>query len=408
MNNKLTIADLAVLLAERSGKSKAETEQFLHEFLALASESLNADKLVRIKGMGTFKIIPVDKRESIDVNTGERFIIPAHFKYSYLPDKELKEIVNKPFAFFETTEIGDNVSFTDMEEPEDESELSSEDESVEEDIPEIIAIGETELPVLEPIKPGATEIVSQQCEGQEMLADVPEESKLQVLKDNELPMGDSDLKFESESAIEIPFAVEKPDDNFVENKPTSRKPFYRNEIFIASLVLITFIAVSVIIYKVYNATPGFVVKQTDENIISPDNHYVEMPKLLEEDRRGDIDTLDVDSTASMPALEIPKEDNKIEKDKKPQQVKPVSKTIGTEKIETGSRLTLLSLKYYGHKIFWVYIYEANKNAIKNPNNVPVGTIVDIPAPELYGINAKDKASVSKAAALQSKILSENP
>lgn len=407
MNNKLTIADLAVLLAERSGKSKTEVEQFLREFLALASESLNVDKLVRIKGMGTFKIIPVDKRESIDVNTGERFIIPAHFKYSYLPDKELKEIVNKPFAFFETTEIGDNVSFTDMEESEDESELPSEDESVEEDIPEIIAIGETELPVLEPVKPDATEIVSQQCEEQEMLADVPEESKLQVLKDNELPVGDSDLKVEPEPAIEIPFAVEKPDDNLVERKPTSRKPFYKNEIFIASLVLITFIAASVIIYKVYNATPGFVAKQTGENIISGGNHQIEMPELLVEDGRGDVDTLDVD-TASMPALEIPKEDSREEKDKKPEQVKPVSKTIGTEKIETGSRLTLLSLKYYGHKIFWVYIYEANKNAIKNPNNVPVGTIVDIPAPELYGINAKDKASVSKAAALQSKILSENP
>ena len=109
MNNRLTIQDLAGLLAEYTGKDKNSSERFLREFIAVVSEGVYTDKLVKVKGLGTFKIIPVEKRESIHVNTGERFVIPEHYKFSFLPDKELRELVNKPFSFFETTELGEKV-----------------------------------------------------------------------------------------------------------------------------------------------------------------------------------------------------------------------------------------------------------------------------------------------------------
>ena len=73
MNNRLTIQDLAGLLAEYTGKDKNSSERFLREFIAVVSEGVYTDKLVKVKGLGTFKIIPVEKRESIHVNTGERF-----------------------------------------------------------------------------------------------------------------------------------------------------------------------------------------------------------------------------------------------------------------------------------------------------------------------------------------------
>ena len=137
MNNRLTIQDLAGLLAEYTGKDKNSSERFLREFIAVVSEGVYTDKLVKVKGLGTFKIIPVEKRESIHVNTGERFVIPEHYKFSFLPDKELRELVNKPFSFFETTELGENVDFTDMDIVSDEPEIKeTEDESVEEVIPE--------------------------------------------------------------------------------------------------------------------------------------------------------------------------------------------------------------------------------------------------------------------------------
>ena len=147
MNNRLAIQDLAGLLAEYTGKDKNSSERFLREFIAVVSEGVYTDKLVKVKGLGTFKIIPVEKRESIHVNTGERFVIPEHYKFSFLPDKELRELVNKPFSFFETTELRENVDFTDMDVVLDEPDIKeTEDESIEEMIPE-----EKHFPEEEPV-----------------------------------------------------------------------------------------------------------------------------------------------------------------------------------------------------------------------------------------------------------------
>jgi len=80
--------------------------------------------------------------------------------------------------------------------------------------------------------------------------------------------------------------------------------------------------------------------------------------------------------------------------------------MDTVVIQTGDRLTLISLKYYGHKIFWVYLYLANKESIPNPNSVAIGTKIHIPVPETYNIDANDEQSIRKAAALQTEILKE--
>ena len=78
MNNKLTIQELATLLSVKSGKDVYETERFIREFITVVSEGLFSDKMVKVKGLGTFKIVLVEDRESIHVNTGERILIPAH------------------------------------------------------------------------------------------------------------------------------------------------------------------------------------------------------------------------------------------------------------------------------------------------------------------------------------------
>ncbi|MGM9758948.1 MAG: HU family DNA-binding protein, partial [Parabacteroides sp.] len=133
MNNRLTLLDLAELLAVQTGKSKREMEQFLRTFVLLVSRQLFHDKLVKVKGIGTFKLILVEQRESVHVNTGERFVIPAHYKFSFMPDKEIKERVNKPFSFFEVTELNAKVDFPDLkEEVVEESKLGTDEESVEE------------------------------------------------------------------------------------------------------------------------------------------------------------------------------------------------------------------------------------------------------------------------------------
>ncbi len=80
--------------------------------------------------------------------------------------------------------------------------------------------------------------------------------------------------------------------------------------------------------------------------------------------------------------------------------------IAKVKIEPGIRLTLISLKYYGSKIFWVYLYEYNKERIKDPNNIPIGVVIKVPSPSVYGIDKSDAASIRKASDKQSEILSK--
>lgn len=104
MNNRLSIQDLASILSAQTGKSEEEAFRFLQEFIAVVSDGVYNDKLVKVKGLGSFKIIRVEERASVSVNSGERFVIPSHFKFTFTPDKELKELVNKPFSLFDTVE----------------------------------------------------------------------------------------------------------------------------------------------------------------------------------------------------------------------------------------------------------------------------------------------------------------
>ena len=102
MNERLTIQDLIDLLAAKQGISKKDTEVFVKEFFLLIEQALEKDKNVKIKGLGTFKLIDVDSRESVNINTGERFQIKGHTKVSFSPDTSLRDTINKPFAHFET------------------------------------------------------------------------------------------------------------------------------------------------------------------------------------------------------------------------------------------------------------------------------------------------------------------
>ncbi len=105
MEKKFNLSQLADLLSQAGGLSKSASEQFVKNFFDIISQKVIADGLVKVKGLGTFKLILMEDRESVNVNTGERFTIEGHQKISFTPDAELKERINKPFAAFETTEI---------------------------------------------------------------------------------------------------------------------------------------------------------------------------------------------------------------------------------------------------------------------------------------------------------------
>lgn len=111
--NSLTV--LAQKLAEKTGISQQDAELFIRKMFDVANEGLQADKQVKMKWLGTFKVTSVKDRESVDVNTGERIVIEGRDKISFTPDTILKEIINKPFAQFETVVVNDGVEFDEID-----------------------------------------------------------------------------------------------------------------------------------------------------------------------------------------------------------------------------------------------------------------------------------------------------
>ena len=117
--SKLNIYDLCSVLTSKNGLDDKESHRFIKAMFDVIQEGLDEDKVVKVKGLGTFKIIEVDDRESINVNTGERVLIEGHSKLTFTPDSVMKEIVNKPFSQFETVILNEGVDFPEpaVEEP---------------------------------------------------------------------------------------------------------------------------------------------------------------------------------------------------------------------------------------------------------------------------------------------------
>ena len=331
MNNRLNIQDLAGLLSERSGKERGEMERFLRDLVAVISEGVYADKIVKVKGLGTFKIIPVEKRESIHVNTGERFLIPAHYKFSFLPDKDLREQVNKPFSIFETTEINEHVDFSDLVESVEEKGKDIEDESIEEVMPD----GEAPLEPVE-AEPAPVPSATKEVEAVQEMESVKEEAKV------------------------------------------------RKHRFIVSIAMgLAMLSLGLYLYNIYARHPLVV------------DDVKEQAQVLVKDTVRDTSTVARgDSLPMRDSVATPALTDHLRR------LAPLGKVT----IRHGDRLTLIAMKYYGNKLFWVYIYQHNKAIIDDPNNIPIGTEIEIPPPELYGIDSKSRISREKAAALQTEIL----
>ncbi|MCC8188078.1 MAG: HU family DNA-binding protein [Bacteroides sp.] len=113
MNERINTQDLVDLFALRHSVSKKEAEVFIKEFFLLIEQGLDIDGSVKIKGLGTFKLIAIESRESINVNTGERFLIEGHTKVSFTPDNVLRDMINRPFSHFETVVLHENTVLPD-------------------------------------------------------------------------------------------------------------------------------------------------------------------------------------------------------------------------------------------------------------------------------------------------------
>ena len=135
---KLTIQEVAKILTEKNGLEPREASRFAAEMFSVILQKLQEGDTVKVKGLGTFKIINVEARESVSVRTGERVVIDSHAKVTFTPDTIMRELVNKPFSQFETVVLNDGVEFDDIKD--DVTEDVAEEPLVEEPVAEPIAV----------------------------------------------------------------------------------------------------------------------------------------------------------------------------------------------------------------------------------------------------------------------------
>lgn len=369
MNNRLSIQDLALILSEQTGKSTEEALRFLQEFIAVVSEGVYNDKLVKVKGLGTFKIIRVEERASVSVNSGERFVIPSHYKFTFTPDKELKELVNKPFSLFDTVELNEEVDFSDVDVS---AETSGAEEAADDSSEEILPDGIPEQAIEAPQTPE------------------PEVKPEPAVEEEAAPQ--EEAKAEPKPAEPVSSVSGYKEYRRKRRRSASRKLLFPISclfvVIVLGIVYIVCLSGRTTVNKNWEPPMAEVGNPTPEagmNPVPADSTGVTPP---------DSASLAADSVVAEPPVV---EENQPEET-------PKSDILALVTIKAGDRLASFAKQYYGHKFFWVYIYQYNQDIISDPNNIPIGTELRIPDPGLYGIDATDRSSIDKAAALQSQIL----
>ena len=178
---KLTIQEVAKVLVEKNGLDPKDASHFASEFFALILQQLQQDDQVKIKGLGTFKIINVEARESVSVQTGERVVIDSHSKVTFTPDTVMKELVNKPFSQFETVVLNDGVEFADLKDEKDAA-VEEKEETVEEQQPVVAPIIEDE--------PAAAPAVEEEPAAAPVIAEAPAAAPVaeEVVAEREQPV----------------------------------------------------------------------------------------------------------------------------------------------------------------------------------------------------------------------------
>jgi nucleoid DNA-binding protein/nucleoid-associated protein YgaU len=491
MNIKLTLQEIIDKLSERSGKSKKTSENFLRILMEVVEEGLRKDGIAKVKGIGTFKIVAIEQRKSVNVQDGTEYIIPAHNKISFIPEKNLKEEINQPYAHLETYTLSDDAPIEVTPDDDDEllSDTSSDDEKMDIDIDEKIAtdtsesketkfVSDVENEIENNIKESNTETVKTEIEtittSENNSTEEPKnndfiinqeinntmEEKLdngQLSEDieNSSSIEDTSTLVENNSSEESYDRTENIDENITKVSSTLSEENNPNEIvseedknadensdnqenieekdaseevvssekqkkkgkgiLFAILLLLLLLTVGYFALKHFNLL-GNGESEQSESVLPPQElvesetqevNQEEIEGASEEDLfltdegeaadYGDAEQIVTEEPQSgeqffteeessepvfKEATETKSFDNELIKfmaENHPELNFPSSCAIKNEVTMTnGNRLTLVSLKNYGHKNFWVYIYYFNKDIISNPNNVPIGAKIKVP------------------------------
>lgn len=381
MNEKVNIQNLIELLVEKHRITPKEAEEFVKTFFAVIEEGLEQDKYVKIKGLGTFKLIGVESRGSIDVNTGERIEIQGHTKVSFTPDSALKELINRPFGHFETVILNENTVLEDTP-----IEKAGEDELEDVSIGQNVADESdtiSEIPS-EPASPLIESVIATEKVATEEDADEQQEEEGKISTTEET-LKNSQQKEDTYEGVLQQTDIKKNKDNGL-------------KWFMIALACVLLACAGIVFYLYYPdlQEESIPVSSEEEYTYPTVTMGLQQDSIQEDSLKRTEDTLRIpqpttaeENPASRQQVEkkvVPEEPQKVVKKTtvKSQPVNPDSvnyEIVGTETtytVKEGETLTRISLRFYGTKALWPYIVKHNADVLKNPNNVTSGTTLKIP------------------------------
>lgn len=353
MNDKITLHELVDLFARKSQLSQADAALFAKEFLSLIEEALAKDKYVKVKGLGTFKLITVDATEETASNGPETTDSQSHTRVSFIPETGLKDLVNKPFAHFQPVLLKDEVHFTDL--PEGETEVESQETVTEEE-----KTGETDVVIESPTEP-ATEGTDEVLPQTEAASPIEEGPVQAPITEKVIP---AVTLASSGKEANVPWCM--------------IASILLAGIFIGGIVTWALISgrryiPEQVVEKLMNEMPGTPapvaldsLQVTDTLVVKKDSSLVQKTDTLKTAAKKEEKT----PVASTP---VPKRETLADTVEY-----QITGNQGSYTLKPGESLVRVALKFYGNKKLWPYLVKHNKAIIKNPDNVPVGTTIQIP------------------------------
>ena len=384
MNEKITLQDLINLFGEKQGMTKKDAELFVRTMFDLIEEALATEKYVKIKGLGTFKLTEVDSRESVNVNTGERIEIQGHTKISFTPDTTMKDLINKPFAHFETVILNDGVEFEDT--PVEVSETLDTPEVVEvpvqEETPEVIVVKEEtpeEKDIPEIVVPEESETIEEPEAVEEPQPEVVEETPMP----EEVPVQEETPLEESQPTItEVP-EEEKPE--FIEEKPSEEKVVETivkekivEESKEKSINRILWGVIVVLVLIILFGSYWMFLRPSDTPEVKPatpiQEEQVAIPAPVAEEKPQE------DTLKTVQFIELSEEE--LRKERVPSFGDTLDyQIVGTQTehtLQKGETIIRASVRFFGTKKYWPYIVKHNTDVLPDPDNIPAGIRIKIP------------------------------
>lgn len=402
MQKKRLLQDLVDGLSADGNLKKKDAENFLRQYFNVIEEGLLSDKVVKINGLGTMKLIEVDARSSVDVNTGESFLIKEHLKLSFVPDNDLKEAVNKPFAGYEPVPTLTPTVTETNKEPETMKEPTNNHKhsSPSSDHPEVTPLDETpEQPLAadkqrysdvdDPFASDTQETGERQQTIQEMLEELEKEG-------DHTPWGENGKRRRSVLTIILVILgllfLAGLIYWSIDSNRKAREERALKEKLMEQMVLEV-------------APLGDSTALVAEPVPTVTEPVTAAPKPVAASAKKPVTTSKPTTTTTKPTTTTtpkPATTTSTKTTTTKTVVRPAQITV-----KAGDRLTQLAETYYGHKVFWVYIYLENKAKIDDPNQVAAGTNLVLPKPHPTLMDPKNPEAIKRAEGIQERILAKN-